>query len=113
MIEILSSDAYDILAERLRALGHPARIAIVRALAEQDCCCGEVCRRVPAAQSTVSQHLKVLRDAGLLTYSKNGTRSCYGLDRSAFADLERDVAAIVSLVRAAPDACRTEEDFAL
>ena len=79
------------LAERLRALGHPVRLAIVRALAEQECCCGDVCRTLPLAQSTISQHLKVLRDAGLLTYGRDGVRSCYGLDPKGFEEVRRAV----------------------
>lgn len=69
------------LAGALKALGHPARLAIMRVLAEQSrqCCCGEVTHKLPLAQSTVSQHLKVLLDAGLIERHPDGTRNRYCL----------------------------------
>ena len=88
-------------AERLKALGHPVRLAIVRALAETACCCcADVCSRLPLAQSTVSQHLKVLKDAGLVSFRRDGVRSSYVLNPSAFAALHSDLNDILSLVAA-------------
>jgi ArsR family transcriptional regulator len=85
-------------AGRLRALGHPVRLAIIRALAERSCCCcGEVCRSLPLAQSTVSQHLKVLRDAGLVSFRRDGVRSSYILNPAAFAALRADLEEISAL----------------
>ena len=73
--------ARDDAAERLKALGHPVRLAIVRALAERSCCCcADVCSRLPLAQSTVSQHLKVLKEAGLISFRRDGVRSSYVLN---------------------------------
>ena len=85
-------------AERLKALGHPVRLAIVRALAERSCCCGDVCSRLPLAQSTVSQHLKVLKDAGLISFRRDGVRSSYVLNHAAFAALREDIQDIVALL---------------
>ena len=69
-----------------KALGHPARISILKCLARRnDCCCGEVCAELPLAQSTVSQHLDLLRKAGLVTMRQDGTRSRYELDRGTLA----------------------------
>jgi DNA-binding IclR family transcriptional regulator len=74
----------DHLAETLRALAHPARLAILRALAERGTCvCGEIVGTLPLAQSTVSQHLKILKDAGLIRGTMSGPRSCYCLDAGA------------------------------
>ncbi|GAB4068402.1 winged helix-turn-helix transcriptional regulator [Ancylobacter sonchi] len=85
----------DLLALRLRALGHPARLAILRALAERDrCVCGEIVRGLPLAQSTVSQHLKVLKEAGLIAGTVEGPRSCYCLDRDALAGLSAELSAL-------------------
>ncbi len=70
------------LANVMRALGHPVRISILRILAEQgqgDCCCTDVTQHLPLAQSTVSQHIKVLLDAGLVERHAKGTRNCYKL----------------------------------
>jgi DNA-binding transcriptional ArsR family regulator len=89
-------------AERLKALGHPVRLAIVRALAEQSCCCcADVCRRLPLAQSTVSQHLKVLKEAGLVSFRREGVRSSYVLNAAALADLQAEIEAVVALVGSA------------
>ena len=93
----------DNTAERLKALAHPVRLAILRALAEQNrCCCSDVCSRLPLAQSTVSQHLKVLKEAGLIICKRDGVRSSYILDRAAFATLRSDMEAIVALVDTPP-----------
>lgn len=65
----------------LRALGHPARLEIVRALAcKGRCFCGEIVEMLPLVQSTVSQHLKVLKEAGLVVGTIDGPRSCYCLN---------------------------------
>lgn len=91
------------LALQLRALGHPARLAIVRALAEREkCVCGEIVKHLPLAQSTVSQHLKVLKDAGLITGSIEGPRSCYCLDRENFAELAALLAPLLATVARGP-----------
>jgi ArsR family transcriptional regulator len=88
-------------AERLKALGHPVRLAIVRALAERRCCCcADVCNGLPLAQSTVSQHLKVLKEAGLIIFRRDGVRSSYVLNPAAFAALSADLEAIAMLVGA-------------
>ena len=77
-----------------RALAHPARVTILTLLAErQTCVCGEIVDDLPLAQSTVSQHLRVLREEGLIRGEVDGTRSCYCIDaervRSMMADLSR------------------------
>ncbi|RMH14340.1 MAG: ArsR family transcriptional regulator [Gemmatimonadetes bacterium] len=66
-----------------RALGHPARITILRALAGQACVCGELVDALPLAQSTVSQHLRTLREAGWIQGTVDGPRTCYCLDVEA------------------------------
>lgn len=69
------------LAQLAAALGHPARVAIVRYLkAKGSCICGEIVELLPLAQSTVSQHLKTLRQAGLIQGETDGPRSCYCLN---------------------------------
>lgn len=78
------------LAELAKALSHPARIAILRTLAEKNMCiCGEIVEVLPLAQSTVSQHLKELTKAGLVSGEIDGVRSCYCINWDAlneFAD---------------------------
>ncbi|GAB4487490.1 MAG: metalloregulator ArsR/SmtB family transcription factor [Saprospiraceae bacterium] len=66
------------LADFAKALAHPARVTILRTLAEkQMCICGEIVEVLPLAQATVSQHLKELKNAGLVTGEIEGVRSCY------------------------------------
>ena len=66
-----------------KALAHPARIAILKVLAQrQTCICGEIVDELPLAQSTVSQHLKALKEAGFVQGEIDGARSCYCLNTS-------------------------------
>jgi ArsR family transcriptional regulator len=72
------------LARLAAALGHPARVAIVRFLQEKgECICGEIVDVLPLAQSTVSQHLKVLKEAGWIMGETDGPRTCYCLNPDA------------------------------
>ena len=76
-----------------RALGHPARLRIVRLLAErQACVCGDLVSELPLSQSTVSQHLKVLKAAGLIIGEVEGPSVCYCLAPGALASLHAAVA---------------------
>ena len=73
------------LALFAKALSHPARIAILKVLAQKsECVCGEIVDVLPLAQSTVSQHLKELKEAGLIDGSVDGPRSCYCINWKAF-----------------------------
>ncbi len=73
------------LADFAKALSHPARIAILKVLAEKnECICGEIVDVLPLAQSTVSQHLKELKTAGLINGVVDGPRSCYCINWKAF-----------------------------
>ncbi len=82
-------------ADRLKALGHPVRLAIIQALARHTpCSCGDFCDSLPLAQSTISQHLKILKDAGLIRLTREGTCSRYSLDRQALAETNRCLDAI-------------------
>jgi DNA-binding transcriptional ArsR family regulator len=82
-----------------KALGHPARVKIVQHLLETDSCiCGQIVEILPFAQSTVSQHLKILRQSGLVKGVVDGPRSCYCIDRhvfEAFKDMVKNFDGIV------------------
>ncbi len=67
----------DELASLAKALGHPVRVQIVRILARTSGCVGDLVGKLPLAQSTVSQHLKVLKEAGLIRGDIDGPRVCY------------------------------------
>jgi len=73
------------LAAFAKALSHPARIAILKMLAQKnECICGEIVEVLPLAQSTVSQHLKELKNAGLIEGTLDGPRSCYCINWKVF-----------------------------
>lgn len=85
------------VAAGFAALSHPARIEILRHLArEESCCCGDVVQQLDLAQSTVSQHLKVLVEAGLVSFEPDRRRSRYRIDRDALSTLSQSVAALVN-----------------
>ena len=69
------------LAKIAKALGHPARVAILKLLAgKASCQCGDIVEELPLSQSTVSQHLKELKEAGLIIGEIEGARVCYCID---------------------------------
>ena len=79
------------LAALARVLSHPARIAILKTLAKRDeCICGEIVDVLPLAQATVSQHLKELKNLGLIKGQVDGPRSCYCIDRDALNEIAAD-----------------------
>lgn len=83
------------LAVLAKAVGHPARVAILRRLAaDGTCVCGEIVDELPLAQATVSQHLKVLKDAGLVQGEVNGPSVCYCVNPRMLDKLKRLVAAL-------------------
>lgn len=74
-------DADEELAALAKAIGHPVRVRILRMLAQdRTYICGNISKIIPLAQSTISQHLKVLKDAGLIRGTVEGPRICYGLE---------------------------------
>jgi ArsR family transcriptional regulator len=84
--------AHAALATRLKALAHPTRLEILHVLAERGTCiCGEVVEVLPLAQSTVSQHLKVLKEAGFVRGEVDGLKSCYCLDLEIIMQFRHDL----------------------
>lgn len=81
--------ADELLARLAKALGHPIRIAILRRLARvEGCYVGQIVEELPLAQSTVSQHLKQLRDAGLIRGEIEGPRVCYCIEPAVLAQFK-------------------------
>src|SRR3982750_731638 len=71
------------IARYAKALSHPARIAILKLLIKkQACICRDIVDELPLSQSTVSQHLKELKDAGLIKGDIDGARVCYCIDQN-------------------------------
>lgn len=77
------------IANLMKALGHPARIAIIEYLMSVNTCiCGDIVNVLPLAQPTVSQHLKELKNAGLIKGNIEGNAICYCIDENALETLQ-------------------------
>ncbi|MCW2259541.1 MULTISPECIES: ArsR/SmtB family transcription factor [Sphingobacterium] len=77
------------IANIAKALGHPARIAIIEYLLKVNACiCSDIVDELPLAQSTISQHLKELKNAGLIKGNIEGTSICYCIDEKTFGILK-------------------------
>ncbi len=84
-----SGEEREQLALLCKALAHPTRIQIVQFLAGVETCfCGDIVKQLPRAQSTVSQHLKILKEAGIVQGEIDGPRTCYWLSRDRLAQLK-------------------------
>lgn len=85
----------DTLAAMAKAIAHPARLAILRLLAKRETCVtGDVVAELPLAQSTVSEHLRILREAGLVQGEIEGPRTRYCVNTNGLAALHAGVAAL-------------------
>ena len=84
------------LASLAKALGHPARIAILESILRKNTCvCGSLVDEIGLAQATISQHLKVLKDAGLIQGNIEGTAVCYCIDPTTWEGLKKDLAGLL------------------
>jgi len=103
-----------LLSDVAHALAHPARITIVRLLAgERECRGADVFASLPLAQSTVSQHLAILRDAGVVTSHPMGTSSVYCLVPSVLSEFATDLqkfASAAPLCSAPTTPCRAAKE---
>lgn len=87
--------AGDELALLAKALAHPARVRILELLLAKDACCGEIVDELPLAQATVSQHLKVLKEAGLVVGEIEGPRVSYCASRERLATLHEQLGVLL------------------
>ena len=78
------------IAEFAKAISHPARVAILKVIAQsQSCICGQIVEVLPLAQSTVSQHLKELKEVGLIDGTVDGAKSCYCINWAALEKVSK------------------------
>lgn len=76
-------------AELFKALGHPARIAIIEFIINQDSCvCGDIVDKIPLSQSTISQHLSALKNVGIIKGDITGVKTCYCIDDAVWGELD-------------------------
>lgn len=84
------TDKQNAIATLAKALGHPARVAIVEYLMKVDTCiCNDIVNELPLAQPTISQHLKELKNAGLIKGNIEGNAICYCIDEKAVIKLQK------------------------
>ncbi|MCC7524076.1 MAG: winged helix-turn-helix transcriptional regulator [Chitinophagaceae bacterium] len=85
------------IAKYARALAHPARVAILKLLiSRQACICGDIVEELPLSQSTVSQHLKELKEAGLIKGNIEGVRVCYCIDEAEWKTAQQSILQLFS-----------------
>lgn len=90
-----SNEANIRLATYAKALGHPARVAILHLLSlHEGCIVGDIVDHIPLAQSTISQHLKQLKNAGLIRGEIDGPRICYCIEPNALRELKSLIKAL-------------------
>ncbi|HOZ51154.1 MAG TPA: metalloregulator ArsR/SmtB family transcription factor [Chitinophagaceae bacterium] len=92
---ILFTDKQNEIASISKALGHPARIAIIEYLLKVDSCiCGDIVNELPLAQPTISQHLKELKNCGLIKGTIEGTAICYCIDEKVLNKFQKHMSEI-------------------
>lgn len=90
MMPAMSKRDTEKLAGYMKALGHPVRVQIIRQLMKEgSCISGDISSQLPVAASTASQHLKILKDAGLISGSVDGPRRCYCVDTGKLHEAKR------------------------
>lgn len=90
------TDAQNRIALVAKALGHPARVAILQHLFKLDACiCGDLVVEIGLAQPTISQHLKELKNLGLIKGNIEGTRVCYCIDKENWTTMKELLAAFL------------------
>lgn len=94
------------MAVIFKALGHPARVAIVEfLLKKKECICGDIVSELPLAQPTISQHLRELKNAGLIKGSIEGNAVCYCLDEKKFELLQQYISAVYVKLKNQQNCC--------
>jgi DNA-binding transcriptional ArsR family regulator len=94
------------VAKYAKALGHPARIAILKILLERtSCICGDIVEELPLSQSTVSQHLKELKEAGLIKGDIEGKKVCYCIDAQNWSEARQMLEGLFAKYNPCATAC--------
>lgn len=100
------TDKQNAIATLAKALGHPARIAILDYLLKVDTCiCGDIVNELPLAQPTVSQHLKELKNAGIIKGNIEGNAICYCIDEKVLSKLQSYFTGIETKIEKKKNSC--------
>ena len=94
------------ISKYAKALAHPARIAILQFLSKkQSCMCGDIVEELPLSQSTVSQHLKELKDSGLIKGEIEGTKVCYCIDEKEWKAAQEKISQLFNAYKQGSSCC--------
>jgi DNA-binding transcriptional ArsR family regulator len=94
------------IAKFAKALAHPARVAILQLLSKkQSCVCGDIVGELPLSQSTVSQHLKELKEAGLIKGEIEGAKVCYCIDEKAWKAAQLSIEQLFDSYKGSNNCC--------
>lgn len=94
------------IAAYAKALSHPARVAILQILLKKNTCvCGDIVDELPLSQSTVSQHLKELKNAGLIQGEIDGVKTCYCIDEKEWIQAKQYLGALLNTVPSRKNCC--------
>jgi predicted transcriptional regulator len=100
------ADEQNALAVMLKAIAHPARIAILQHIIKANACiCGNLVDELGLAQATISQHLKELKNAGLIQGTIEGVSVCYCIEPKAWAKLEKELSSLFQSYKAPKTCC--------
>ncbi|MES2650425.1 MAG: metalloregulator ArsR/SmtB family transcription factor [Bacteroidota bacterium] len=100
------TDKQNEMALLMKALAHPARIAIIDYLLEvSTCICGDIVNELPLAQPTVSQHLKELKNAGLIKGNIDGNAICYCIDEDTFLKFQNFLSEVFGKIQVQKNNC--------
>jgi len=100
------SDNQNKIAILTKALGHPARVAIVEHLAKMnECVCGKIVEILPLAQPTVSQHLKELKNAGIIKGEVEGNSVCYCIDKKTIETINQYFSTLLKNLEELKECC--------
>jgi predicted transcriptional regulator len=100
------TDEQNKLAVQLKAIAHPARIAILQELIKANACiCGDLVEELGLAQATISQHLKELKNAGLIQGTIEGVSVCYCIEPEAWKNLQDELNLLFSSYKGANNCC--------
>ena len=92
--EIFSQDQNEI-ASFAKVLGHPARIAILQYLLKQNSCiCNDLVKEIKLAQATISQHLKELKNVGIIQGTIEGTSVCYCINQKKWSEIQKKITSL-------------------
>jgi len=100
------TEEQNMLAVQLKAIAHPARLAILQELIKANACiCGDLVTELGLAQATISQHLKELKNAGLIQGTIEGVSICYCIEPKAWKNLQNELNILFASYREMNSCC--------